>query len=129
MCLERKLSGATFAGANYVEKRTTNLFTYANQSGPSALAGSYLLTNARQDHYRSEELHLRRLFANGYTVYASYTHSSARTNAALDYLPDPSPLGPQQNGPLLWDAPNRAISSGWVPVPYRNSRTTGTLFI
>ena len=88
-----------------------------NQSGPAALSGDYLLTNARQDHYDSEEFDARRLFANGYTVFASYTHSSARTNAALDYLPTPSPLGPQQSGPLAWDTPNRVISWGWLPVP------------
>ena len=48
----------------------------------------------------------------------SYTHSSARTNAALDYLPTPSPLGPQQSGPLAWDTPNRVISWGWLPIPF-----------
>ena len=69
----------------------------------------------RLDHYRQEEFDLRRLFGNGYTVYVAYTHSSARTNAALDYLPTPSPLGPQQPGPQPWDAPNRTISWGWLP--------------
>jgi hypothetical protein len=48
-------------------------------------------------------------------VYVAYTHSSARTNAALNYLPTPSPLGPQQSGPLPWDVPNRTISWGWLP--------------
>ena len=67
---------------------------------PAALAGDYLLTNGREDRYSSEEFDVRKLFANGYTLYVSYTHSSARTNAALDYLPTPSPLGPQQSGPL-----------------------------
>jgi hypothetical protein len=51
-------------------------------------------------------------------VYVSYTHSSARTNAALETLPTPSPLGPQQSGPLPWDVPNRVISWGWLPVPF-----------
>ena len=51
-------------------------------------------------------------------MYVSYTHSSARTNAALDYLPTPSPLGAQQSGPLPWDVPNRVISWGWLPVPF-----------
>ena len=70
------------------------------RAGAAALAGDYLLTNGREDRYSSEEFDARRLFANGYTVYLSYTHSSARTNAALDYLPTPSPLGAQQSGPL-----------------------------
>jgi hypothetical protein len=114
--VERKLFGSVFAGANFLQKRTSNAFTYVNESGPAALSGSYLLTNARQDHYNSVEFNARRLFANGYTLFASYTRSSARTNAALDYLPTPSPLGPQQGGPLAWDTPNRVISWGWLPL-------------
>jgi hypothetical protein len=115
--VERALPWSIMAGANFIEKRTTDVFTFANQSGAAALAGDYLLTNGREDRYRSEEFDARRLFANGYTVYVSYMHSSARTNAALDYLPTPSPLGAQQSGPLAWDTPNRAISWGWLPVP------------
>jgi hypothetical protein len=115
--MERVLPWSIMAGANFLEKRTTGVFTFANQSGAAALAGDYLLTNEREDHYISEEFDARRPFASGYTVYVSYTHSSARTNAALDYLPTPSPLGSQQSGPLPWDTPNRVISWGWLPVP------------
>ncbi len=115
--VERTLPWSIIAGANFMQKRTTDLLTFANQSGTAALAGDYLLTNGREDRYSSEEFDARRLFASGYTVYVSYTHSSARTNAALDYLPTPSPLGPQQSGPLAWDTPNRTISWGWLPIP------------
>jgi hypothetical protein len=120
--VERKLPWTIYAGANFLEKRTTGVFTFANQSGAAALAGNYLLTNGREDHYSSEEFDARKLFANGYTLCVSYTHSSARTNAALDYLPTPSPLGMQQSGPLPWDAPNRIISWGWLPVPFKMLR-------
>ena len=119
---ERKLPWAIYAGANFLEKRTTDVFTFANESGAAALAGDYLLTNGREDRYSSEEFDARKLFANDYTVYVSYTHSSARTNAALDYLPTPSPLGTQQSGPLPWDVPNRIISWGWLPVPFARLR-------
>jgi hypothetical protein len=119
--VERELPWKVFAGANFLEKRTSNVFTFANQNsvggGAGALAGDYLLTNGRQDHYTSEELDARKQFGNEYTVFVAYTHSSARTNAALNYLPTPSPLGAQQNGPLAWDVPNRVISWGWLPVP------------
>ena len=120
--VERKLPWSIFAGANFLEKRTSNVFTFANQSGAASLAGDYLLTNGRQDHYSSEEIDARRLFTNDYTVYVSFTHSSARTNAALDYLPTPSHLGPQQSGPLAWDTRNRVISWGWLPVPITKLR-------
>ncbi len=120
--IERKLPWSIFGGTNFLQKRTGNVFMFANQSGPAALSGDYLLTNARQDHYHSFEVDARRLFANEYTIYVAYTHSSARTNAALDYLPTPSPLGAQQNGPLPWDTPNRILSWGWLPVPLAKLR-------
>lgn len=115
VAIERKLPWNIDAGAGYLQKITANMFTFANQSGPAALAGDYALTNARLDHYHQEEFDLRRLFRNGYTVYIAYVHSSARTNAALDYLPTPSPLGPQQPGPQPWNTPNRTLSWGWLP--------------
>jgi hypothetical protein len=114
--VERKLPGSIYAGLNFLQKRTADGFVYANQQGPEALSGDYLLTNTRQDHYVSEEFDLSRTFANGYRLFASYTHSSVRTNAALDYVPTVSLLGPQQSGPLAWDVPNRVISWGWLPV-------------
>ncbi len=113
---ERKLPWSIDAGANFLEKQTSNVFTFA-LTRPTAQAGIYLLTNNRLDRYRSEEFDLRKVAADGSTIYFSYTHSSAQTNAALDYLPTPSPLGTQQSGPLPWDTPNRAISWGWFPVP------------
>jgi hypothetical protein len=111
-----------FAGANFMQKRTSNLFTYVDQSGPTALAGNYLLTNQRQDHYNSFEVDGRRIFGNEYSLFVSYTHSSARTNAALDYTPTLTVLGLQQSGPLAWDTPNRTISWGWLPVPLAKLR-------
>ncbi len=116
VAVEQKLPWSLIAGANFIEKRTTRLFAFANQSGTHALAGDYLLTNPRRDTYRSFEVHAHRIFADNYTIFFSYTHSSAQTNAAIDYLPTPSPLGPQQSGPLGWDVPNRFVSWGWLPV-------------
>jgi hypothetical protein len=112
---ERALPWSIMAGANYLEKQTSNVFTFA-LTRPTAQAGTYLLTNNRLDRYRSEEIDLRKSFVDGSTVYGSYTHSSAQTNAAIDYLPTPSPLGTLQGGPLAWDTPNRVISWAWLPV-------------
>ncbi len=115
--VQHKLPWSIFAGINFLQKRTTDLFAFVNENGLGTLSGDYALTNAREDRYNSFEVDARRLFANGYTVFAAYTHSSARTNAALQYLPTPSPLGPQQRGPLPWDTPNRVITWGWLPIP------------
>src|SRR6202020_729681 len=83
--LERKLPGEIYAAANLLEKRASDGFVYTNQGPLGALYGTYLLTNTRQDHYTSEEIEARRTFAHGYRLFAAYTHSAARTNAALDY--------------------------------------------
>ena len=120
--VEHKMPWQIFAGANFLEKRTSNLFNYVNQNGAAALWGNYLLTNQRQEHYNSFEIDGRRLFANGYSLFGSYTHSSARTNAAIDYTPTITQLGAQQSGPLAWDAPDRTISWGWLPVPLARFR-------
>ena len=112
--IQRKLPGSIYAGANFLQKRSSGGFVYANEG---ALSGTYLLTNDRRDHYTSEEFDLNRTFSNGYRLFAAYTHSSARTNAALDYMPAVSLLGAQQSGPLAWDVPERVISWGWLPVP------------
>ena len=114
--IERKLPGSIYAGVDFMQKRTSDGFIYANQSGSGALSGTYLLTNAKQEHYYSVGFDARRAFAGGYTLFMSYTHSSARTNSALDYVPTVSLLGPQQSGPLAWDTPNRVISWGWLPL-------------
>ncbi|QNI32464.1 TonB-dependent receptor [Alloacidobacterium dinghuense] len=113
--IEQKLPSEIYASVNFLEKRTNNGFVYANQNGLAALSGIYLLTNQRSDHYDSVEFHARHTFASGYTLFASYMWSSAHTNAALDYLPTVSVLGPQQSGPLAWNSPNRLISWGWLP--------------
>jgi hypothetical protein len=77
-----------------------------------------LLTNAQENNYHSVEVSLRHTFADRSVLFASYTRSSATTNAAVEYTPTISELGPQQPGPLPWDSPNRVISWGWLPVPW-----------
>lgn len=113
--VEQKLPGAIYAKADFLDKNVSDLFTYANQGGPDALSGNYLLTSSRRDHDDVAEIEVRRTFGPGYTLFAAYTRSTARTNAAIDYSPTVSLLGPQQNGPLAWNTPNRVLSWGWLP--------------
>ncbi len=113
--VEQRFPGSLYLQANFLRKVVSGEFAYVNLSGPAALAGNYVLTNSRQDHDTLAGIDARRTFAGGYTLFAAYTHSSARTNAAIDYLPTLSMLGPQQSGPLAWDAPNRVLSWGWLP--------------
>jgi hypothetical protein len=113
--VEQKLPGQIYASANFIDKSTRDAFVYANHSDPAGLTGTWVLTNNREDNYHSFDIEARRSFANGYTLFAAYTRSYAHTNAAIDYVPTVSLLGPQQSGPLPWDAPNRLISWGWLP--------------
>jgi hypothetical protein len=113
--LEQKISGNVYLGANLIRKHVTDQFTYVNQDNPTGLSGNFALSSARQDDDNLVEVDARRSFAGGYTLFGAYTHSTAHTNAAIDYVPTISMLGPQQSGPLPWDTPNRVISWGWVP--------------
>lgn len=113
--LERKLPWDLFLRLNFIQKRTYDQFTFApSLAGTSA---TYSLVSTRDDHYDSFEMTARRSFAHGYSIYGSYVRSSATTNMALLYSPTLSILGPQGPGPLPWDAPNRLVAWGWLPMP------------
>lgn len=114
--LEERLPWAIYVKASLVRKRVTDMFVYANQTDPAALSGRFTLTNSRIDHDSVTEVEARHNFAENYTVFAAYTHSSGHTNAAIDYGPALSYLGPQQAGPLAWDVPDRVLAWGWLPL-------------
>jgi len=113
--VERELPKSIYAGAHFIQKRINDGFVYANQNGPDALYGTYLLTNNRNDHYNSIEFDARRTFESGHTIFASYTRSSGNTNSGIDYVPTISQLGQQHSAPLACNSPNRLISWGWLP--------------
>lgn len=115
--LEQRLPAAIYIKANYIGKRVNHEFTYAPRF---SVTDVYTLTNDRTDHDNLVEIEARRTFSGSYTLFGAYTHSSAHTNAAIDYVPTVSELAPQQPGPLPWDTPNRFLSWGWLPfaVPY-----------
>lgn len=113
--LEHKLPWQTFLRLNFIEKRTWAQFTFVPSS--EGATATYTLRNTRDDHYDSFEISARHSFSHGYSLYGSYVRSSATTNAVLNYVPDLSILGPQGQGALAWDTPNRLIAWGWLPVP------------
>jgi len=115
--VEQKLPAAIYASVSYLNKHGTNVLVYDNPSPPPTLTGTYYLNNSRDQNYHAVTVTGRRTFEGGYTVFGAYTRSSATTNAALEYFPTLSVLGPQASGPLPWDSPNRLLSWGWLPVP------------
>lgn len=114
--VEQRLPARIYVKANLIEKRVSDEFTYADATNPAATSGSFVLTNDRVDHDRMEEIEARHTFHGNYTLFGAYTHATAHTNAAIDYIPTTSYLGPQQPGPLAWDTPNRFLSWGWLPL-------------
>ena len=52
---------------------------------------------------------------------ASYTRSRTHSTAVLDpSLEQTLLLGPDNSGPLPWDSPNRFLSWGYLPTPFKN---------
>ena len=117
--LERMLPGAIYGKFEFVDRHGGHGFTFVNQSAnPAAPGGNFLLTNDRADHYDGFTVTLRHEFKKNHVILGSYTRSSTRTNQALEFTIDNPIFGRQQRGPLSWDAPNRFISWGWLPLTW-----------
>jgi hypothetical protein len=120
---EQKLPRTTYLRIQLMDRRARNIWTFVNP-GASTLpdgpfTGQFILTNNRRDHYDSAELTFRHVFKQNHTVFASYTRSRALSNADFGYNLDNVLFSPQAGGPLAWDAPNRFLSWGWLPVTHK----------
>jgi hypothetical protein len=87
-------------------------------SNPGQIGGTFLLQSTRRDKYRGATISARHTFEKGAVLFGSYTRSRANTDQALDPQLGLLYFVPQQGAPLLWDAPNRALSWGTVPTPW-----------
>jgi TonB dependent receptor/TonB-dependent Receptor Plug Domain len=112
--LEQKMPWNFYVTANYQEKHGKRVLVFEPED-PAQELGTFVLSNGRADRYRALELTLKRTFKNAYPVFLSYTKSSARTSASLDFSPDSIAFGRQFSGPLPWDTPNRFVGWGWIP--------------
>jgi carboxypeptidase family protein len=115
--VERMMPHAVYLRVQFIQKRGSGVWTFINQGGTSleTISGRYVLKGARQDHYDALEVSARRTFKSNHALFASYTRSSARSNAFLNFSIDSPLFSPQAGGPLPWDTPNRFISWGWLP--------------
>lgn len=116
--IERKLPGSVYADFEYLEKQGRDGFAYLNSCTAitNCLSGDFRLSNEQQTHYQAARVNLRRQFKGNHFVFASYTHSRARTNAALSFSLENPLFGPQVAGPLPWESPNRLIAWGFLPL-------------
>lgn len=112
--LERKLPAAMYLTVEVIGKRGSNGLAFIKLG--SQPKSPFVLGNDRRDRFHSVHVSLRRTFKETYELLASYTRSSARSNAVLDFNLDDPVFAQQAGGPLAWDAPNRFLSWGWLPL-------------
>lgn len=117
--IEHKLPAQIYLKAEFLQKRGIHGFVY-NAAGPVQLTASavnnFLLQSTREDHYHSFQINLRRSFKQGHIIMGSYTRSRSHTNQVLDFNVDNPVLNSQVPGPYPWDAPNRFLSWGLLPL-------------
>jgi hypothetical protein len=127
------------AGLSVLRKRGGDGFAYVNTQpvpipAPPEIASAYHaqyieqifnLTNARHDQYDSAQVIVHQALRGRYEWLASDTRSRARSSEVLDpSLEQTLLLGPYNSGPLPWDAPNRFLSWGYLPTPWKNWAAT-----
>jgi hypothetical protein len=132
--VERVLPKSMRAKIQFLERHSTDGFDYVNSlpaaeqlpeilngaPNPGPLVADYVLNNQREDRYHSVEVALRQPLKGRYEWMVSYTHSSATSNAVIDHSIDQPLMVTGDTGPLPWDAPNRLLSWGYVPVWWKN---------
>jgi Carboxypeptidase regulatory-like domain/TonB-dependent Receptor Plug Domain/TonB dependent receptor len=102
----------TFTGASFLLRESRNGDAWNAQ--PS---GTLLLESNRNDRYVAGEAWIRHAFSENAQIALDYTRSRASSNQVLDPNLTQLILAAQQPGPLMWDAPDRIVSSGWTPLP------------
>jgi Carboxypeptidase regulatory-like domain/TonB dependent receptor len=113
--VEQKLPAEVYLKAEYIQRHGTGGFVY-EAIGNAPVSSNFFLSNTRQDHYDAFQITARHTFKKTYLVTGAYTRSRARTNRALDFNVDSPLLSPQLPGPFPWDAPNRFLAWGLLPL-------------
>ncbi len=128
---DQQLTTHLFASLKLVRRRGTDGFAYDNLLNPygtpsllplgnGVLPGNYQLTNLRRDDFDSVEVSVRETFSGQFEWMASYTRSSALSNAVLDYnTANPLQVLPGLE-PMPWNSPNRFLGWAYVPLPFKN---------
>ncbi len=133
--VDHQIAKNVYASAKYLRRRSTDGFAFINTLAaslnggvppsllplPSGEAGGvYQLTNLRRDNYDSVQIAVRQTFSGQHEWMVSYTRSRAISDAVLD----PNTSQPLQVlpgfVPMPWDAPNRLLGFGYLPLPWKN---------
>jgi len=121
--LEQKLPAQLYLKAEFIEKRSDNGFAYnwvnpvdLGPPGVQNYTAEFQLQNRREDHFDSFEVNLRRVFEKGHLIMGSYVRSQSHSSQVFDFNVDNPVFSTQQAGPYAWDAPNRFLSWGYLPL-------------
>jgi len=121
--LEQKLPAQVYLKAEFIQKRSNNAWAYnwlnPVELGPPGVqnyTADFQLQNHREDHFDSFEINLRRVFEKGHLIMGSYVRSRSHSSEVFDFNVDNPLFSIQQPGPYSWDAPNRVLSWGFLPL-------------
>ena len=124
--LERHWPGAGLAlRADYVRRRGAQGFSFNEVMPPAAFATMAErilgLGNRRLDRYDGVTFTARQHLRRQYEWSASFTRSRARSNTVMDPFANETLRAiADNNGALPWDAPNRFVAWGYLPLPRKN---------
>jgi hypothetical protein len=131
LSVDHQFSTHLWASIKYLRRRGTDGFDFVNTLAPDAppsllplpngtSPGIYQLANLRRDDYDSVQITVHKTFSGQYEWMASYTRSSAQSNAVLNnYTAEPLAVLPNLV-PVPWDAPNRFVGWAYLPLPWKN---------
>jgi outer membrane receptor protein involved in Fe transport len=131
---EQRIGGALYFRAGWISRRGRRGLTYENmlhfdEAPPAEFSARfpglpfdamYALRNLRRDVYDAFEITVRQVFARQYEWVGSYTRSRAFSNSVVDVSIDDPIIFSRNVGRMPWDAPNRWISWGYLPLLRRN---------
>jgi len=119
--LHRKRGGDGFAYVNTLPSPVPAPPEIASQYHAANLDQIFTLTSSRHDTYDAAQVIVHQALGGRYEWMASYTRSRTHSNEVLDpSLEQTLLIGPDNSGPMPWDAPNRFLSWGYLPTFLKN---------
>ena len=129
--LDHQWPARIYTTVKYLRRRGTDEFAFFNTLAPDAPAsllplsngaspGIYQLGNIRRDDYDSVQVSVRQTLSGQYEWMASYTRSSATSNAVIDPNSAQALQVVPNLVPMPWNAPNRILGWAYLPLPRKN---------